>query len=317
MFAINTKIVHGGGQFRPPLYFKCMTKEEIIARKNILRAMGKDIQVDESWGPNLERLWQSVAPGRYMTSSLRVPYEDRSAWYYPSSWLPTRNMSREERQKYLNEHPIVYNMYMDGERYKQGKSLVNGIETLAKTAIAAAGVRGIASGSTLANTVFVPVTGKLVAKKTRDLARGGHKEVLENVADGVETASALYGLGTGGLKAAGKVFNYANKMQKAYDVPQMLFTSAGAMADAMQYPLADNRFDQVENGVENTMNYLGFLGGTNVLRSIPVVGKYADAALDGAAYSQAAYDILKKYNPALRNHIKEWQNKTKFDNKEE
>lgn len=56
MFAINTKIAPGG-QFRPPLYFKCMTKEEIIARKNILRAMGKDIQVDESWGPNLERLW--------------------------------------------------------------------------------------------------------------------------------------------------------------------------------------------------------------------------------------------------------------------
>lgn len=99
-------------------------------------------------GPNLERLWQSVVPGRYMASSLRVPYEDRSAWYYPSSWLPTKNMSREERQKYLNEHPVVYNMYIDGERYKQGKSLVNGIETLAKTAMAAA--------------------GKFVAKKTRE-----------------------------------------------------------------------------------------------------------------------------------------------------
>lgn len=94
----------------------------------------------------------------------------------------------------------------------------------------------------------------------------------------------------------------------------MLFTSAGVIADAMQYSLADNRFDQVENGVENTMNYLGFLGGTNILRNIPVVGKYADAALDGAAYSQAAYDILKKYNPALRNYTQEWQNKTKFDN---
>ena len=85
-------------------------------------------------------------------------------------------------------------------------------------------------------------------------------------------------------------------MQKAYDVPQMLFTST---ADAMQYPLADNRFDQVENGVENTMNYLGFLGGANILRNIPVVGKYA--ALDGAAYSQAAYD-MHLYNlgiPAL------------------
>lgn len=104
------------------------------------------------------------------------------------------------------------------------------------------------------------------------------------------------------------------RCKKAYDVPQMLFTSAGVIADAMQYPLADNRFDQVENGVENTMNYLGFLGGTNILRNIPVVGKYADAALDGAAYSQAAYDILKKYNPALRNYIQEWQNKTKFDN---
>lgn len=51
------------------------------------------------------------------------------------------------------------------------------------------------------------------------------------------------------------------------------------------------------------MNYLGFLGGTNVLRGISVVGKYADAVLDGAAYSQATYDILKKYNPALRNYI--------------
>ena len=159
--------------------------------------------------------------------------------------------------------------------------------------------------------------GNLWLKKTRDLARGGHKEALENVADGVETASALYCLGTGGLKAAGKVFNYANKIGKAYDVPQMLFTSTGAIADAMQYPLADNRFDQIENGVENTMNYLGFLGGTNVLRGIPMVGKYADAVLDGAAYSQAAYDVLKKYNPTLRNYIQKWQRKTKFDNKKE
>lgn len=31
--AINTKIVPRGGQFSHPVYFKCMTKEEIIARK--------------------------------------------------------------------------------------------------------------------------------------------------------------------------------------------------------------------------------------------------------------------------------------------
>ena len=123
------------------------------------------------------------------------------------------------------------------------------------------------------NSVFVPV---FVAKKTRD---GGLQKML--------------------LVAAGKVFNYANKIGKSYDVPQMLFTSTGAIADAMQYPL----FDQVENGVENTMNYLGFLGGTNALRGIPVV-------LDG-------YDILKKYNPTLRNYIQKWQRKTKFDNKKE
>ena len=122
---------------------------------------------------------------------------------------------------------------MDDERYGDGKGLSSGAETLGKTAIAAAGARGIARGSKIANAVFVPVAGKFVAKKTRDLARGGHKEALENVADGVETASALYGLGTGGLKAAGKVFNYANKIGKAYDVPQMLFTSTGAIADAM------------------------------------------------------------------------------------
>lgn len=29
-------------------------------------------------------------------------------------------------------------------------------------------------------------------------------------------------------------------------------------------------------GVENTMNYLGFLGGTNIFRSISVIGKYTD-----------------------------------------
>lgn len=220
-------------------------------------------------------------------------------------------MTREERQQFLDKHPVIRNWYMDDERYGDGKGLSSGAETLGKIAIAAAGARGIASGSKIANAVFVPVAGKFVAKKTRDLARGGHKEALENVADGVETASALYGLGAG---AAGKVFNYVNKMGKAYDVPQMLFTSTGA---AMQYPLADNRFDQVENGVENTMNYLGFLGGTNILRCIPVVGKYADAALDGAAYNQAAYDILKKYNPTLRNYIQKWQRKTKFDNKKE
>ena len=34
-----------------------------------------------------------------------------------------------------------------------------------------------------------------------------------------------------------------------------------------------------------------------------IARKYTDAVLDGAAYSQAAYDILKKYNPTLRNCI--------------
>lgn len=53
---INTKIARGE-QFRHPVYFKRMTKEEIIARKNALRATGHNVPVDESWGPNLERLW--------------------------------------------------------------------------------------------------------------------------------------------------------------------------------------------------------------------------------------------------------------------
>ena len=56
------------------------------------------------------------------------------------------------------------------------------------------------------------------------------------------------------------------------------------------------------------MNYLGFLGGTNVFRGIPV------AVLDGG---QAAYDVLKKYNPTLRNYIQKLQRKTKFDNRKE
>lgn len=100
---------------------------------------------------------------------------------------------------------------MYDERYGDGKGLSSGAETLGKMAIAAAGARGIASGSKIVNAVFVPVAGKFVAKKTRDLARG-HKEALENVADGVETASALYGLGAG---AAGKV------LQTRWEEPMM------------------------------------------------------------------------------------------------
>ena len=68
---INTKIAPEGGQFSHTVYFKCITKEEIIARKNVLRATGHNVPVDGSWGPNLERLWQSVAPGRYMTSNIK------------------------------------------------------------------------------------------------------------------------------------------------------------------------------------------------------------------------------------------------------
>lgn len=77
------------------------------------------------------------------------------------------------REEFLDKHHILRNWYMDDERYGDGKGLSSGAETLGKMAIAAAGARGIASGSKIANAVFVPVTGKFVAKKTRDLARGG------------------------------------------------------------------------------------------------------------------------------------------------
>lgn len=43
---INTKIA--GGHVAIPFILKCMTKEEIIARKNALRAMVKDVPVDGS-----------------------------------------------------------------------------------------------------------------------------------------------------------------------------------------------------------------------------------------------------------------------------
>ena len=44
---INTKIA-GGGHVAIPFILKCMAKEEIIARKNALRAMVKDVPVDGS-----------------------------------------------------------------------------------------------------------------------------------------------------------------------------------------------------------------------------------------------------------------------------
>ena len=161
-----------------------MTKEEIIARKNALRATGHNVPVDESWGPNLERLWQSIAPSRYMTSNIEQKESDtnHASWYNPLTWAGgiakglTRDMTREERQQFLDKHPVLRNWYMDDERYGDGKGLSSGAETLGKMAIAAAGARGIASGSKIANAVFVPVAGKFVAKKTRDLARGGIKK---------------------------------------------------------------------------------------------------------------------------------------------
>lgn len=111
-----------------------------------------------------------------MTSNIEQKESDIN--HAPLTWAGgiakglTRNMTREERQ----QHPILRNWYMDDERYGDGKGLSSG--ALGKTAIAATGVRGIANGQTIANSVFVSVTGKFVAKKTRDLARRGHKEAL-------------------------------------------------------------------------------------------------------------------------------------------
>lgn len=138
--------------------------------------MGHNVPVDESWGPNLQRLWQSVAPGRYMTSNIEQKESDtnHASWYNPLTWAGgiakglTSNMTREERQQFLDKHPVLRNWYMDDEHYGEGKGLSSSAETLGKMAIAAAGARGIA------NAVFVPIAGKFVAKKTRDLAmRGG------------------------------------------------------------------------------------------------------------------------------------------------
>lgn len=45
VFEINTKIAPRGGMLPPPFILKCMTKEEIIARKNVLRATGHNVPV--------------------------------------------------------------------------------------------------------------------------------------------------------------------------------------------------------------------------------------------------------------------------------
>lgn len=45
---INTKIAPRGGHVATTFILKCVTKEEIIARKNVLRATGHDVPVVES-----------------------------------------------------------------------------------------------------------------------------------------------------------------------------------------------------------------------------------------------------------------------------
>ena len=75
------------------------------------------------WGPNLERLWQSVAPGRYMTSNIEQKESgtNHASWYNPLTQAGgiakglTRDMTREERQQFLDEHR---NWYMDDARVK-------------------------------------------------------------------------------------------------------------------------------------------------------------------------------------------------------
>lgn len=104
----------------------------------------------------------------------------------------TSNMTREERQQFLDKHPILRNWYMDDERYGDGKGLSSGAETLGKMAIAQEKQRAVRKQRML--YLFL-LPENLWLKRLAIQLGGGHKEALENVADGVETASALYGLG--------------------------------------------------------------------------------------------------------------------------
>lgn len=155
-----------------------LSKEEIIARKNALRAMGKNVVVDESWGPNLERMWQSVAPGRYMVDTIQggdTQDNNNASWYNPLTWTGgiakglTNDMTREERQRYLDSHPILRNWYLDDDRYGDGKSFANGIETLGNIAATSFPVGNINKAGKWFNVFkkFVPKflrSGKRAAK---------------------------------------------------------------------------------------------------------------------------------------------------------
>lgn len=92
-----------------------LTKQEILARKNAMKAAGKNITIDESWGPQLEKMWQSFAPNTYLTSEIKntdgqnnqaVTVQkptNNAKWYNPLTWLGgisyalTKDMGREEK----------------------------------------------------------------------------------------------------------------------------------------------------------------------------------------------------------------------------
>ena len=122
------------------------------------------------WGPNLERLWQSVAPGRYMTSNIEQKESgtNHASWYNPLTQAGgiakglTRDMTREERQQFLDEHPVLRNWYMDDASVKD-YLLARRLQVRRLL---------LEYSKWFVNSVFVSVAGKFVAKKTHGLARG-------------------------------------------------------------------------------------------------------------------------------------------------
>lgn len=146
------------------------------------------------------------------------------------------------------------------------------------------------------------------------------KRALEATLTAAELATATYGVARGlshlqrwrllnhpnpNLSAGQNLNNYLkwDNIVNNMDRGQVAMSGIGAAVDGVQLLGSDNSFDTYENTIEGGMGLAGVIGGTNILRGMPFLGKFGlsgnklDDIFDWAGYSAAGWDIVKNIPP--------------------
>lgn len=110
-----------------------------------------------------------------------------------------------------------------------------------------------------------------------------------------------------------------NKKVAKIDKGQAAANAVGGIVDGYQWASADNKFDATENAIETGANALGFVGGMNWFKNLPILraigGDKIDNILDAIGYSAAGWDVVKYFPPisTVLNNLRESTNKRNLE----